>query len=192
MVIKAVFFDCFGVLVTDAWLPFKERHFGHDPTLFEQASEITRQANRGLIGHQDFISRVAELSGVPAGEVAQIIGRNVPNEQLFDYIRELKKKYKVGFLSNIAADYLDRMFTPDHLALFDKFMLSFESGYVKPEPEAYQEAADQLHLIPEECVMIDDQERNVLGARVAGMQAILYESVGQVKKDLDRMLSKQS
>lgn len=186
---KAILFDCFGVLVTDGWLPFKNEHFGHDEKLFEQATDITAQANRGLIGQKDFINHVAELAGVPFEEVAHAVSRNVPNEELFAYIRELKKSYKIGFLSNIAANYLDRMFTPEHLELFDATSLSFENGYVKPQPEAYQAMAERLEVEPEDCVMIDDQQHNVAGARDAGMQGILYENFEQLKPELEAILA---
>jgi HAD superfamily hydrolase (TIGR01509 family) len=188
-VISAIFFDCFGVLVTDAWLPFKAEHFGHDKDLFEQASDITKQANTGLISQQDFIDQIADLSGIPSEQVGRSIARNVPNEELFAYIRELKKEYKIGFLSNIAADYLNRMFTPEQLALFDSFSLSFENGYVKPQPEAYRLAAEEIGVEPTECIMVDDQERNVTGAREAGMQAVLYKNFAGFKKDLSVILA---
>lgn len=186
---KAILFDCFGVLVTDGWLPFKNQHFGHDKELFNQASDITAQANRGLISQKDFIHQVAELAEVPVEEVAHAVSQNVPNEELFSYIRELKKNYKIGFLSNIAANYLDRMFTPEHLELFDATSLSFENGYVKPQPEAYQAMAERLEVEPEHCVMIDDQQHNVAGAREAGMQGILYENFEQLKADLSTVLA---
>lgn len=187
--VKAILFDCFGVLVTDAWLPFKARHFGHDPALYEEASDISQQANLGVISHDDFVNKIAGLSGKSFKEVERVMSSNVPNEPLFDYIRELKKTYKIGFLSNIAADYLNRMFTPEQLGLFDATSLSFENGYVKPQPEAYEEMARRLDADASQCVMIDDQERNITGAREAGMQAILYENLDQLKTDLNKLLA---
>lgn len=187
--VKAIIFDCFGVLVTEAWLPFKAKYFRHDSELFDQASDLTKRANQGLISQEDFIRSAAELAGIEPSEARDFISRNVPDEQLFDYLRKLKPDYKLGFLSNIAANYLHKMFTPEQLALFDVIELSYESGFVKPETRAYQNIAKRLGIDISEAVLVDDQERNVNGASQAGMPAILYENLEQLKIELEPLLA---
>jgi HAD superfamily hydrolase (TIGR01509 family) len=186
--VKAVIFDCFGVLATEAWRPFKAEHFAHDPKLFEQASNISWQADRGLISYGDFMEAIADLAGITPAEAIKAIERNVPDEQLFAYVRELKKGYKLGLLSNVAGTHLYRIFTDDQLALFDAIVLSFQNGFIKPEPEAFQDVARQLTVDIGECVFVDDQERNITGARKAGMQAILYRDAAQLRTELSELL----
>ena len=185
---KAIIFDCFGVLATEAWLPFKAKYFSHDPDLLAQVEAISWQANRGIISRDSAIQQTAKLAGLTAEDVTQAIDRNAPNEELFTYIRELKKKYKVGVLSNIAGNFLHQIFTDKHLVLFDVVSLSFEKGYAKPQAKAFETIAKELNVEPSECVLVDDQERNVTGAREAGMKAILYKDVTQLKKDLTKLL----
>lgn len=185
--VKAIIFDCFGVLTTEAWLPFKAKYFGDNSELFEQASAIAKQANAGVISHTDFMAQAAKLAGISTTEATNYIQRNVADEQLFDYLAELKKDYKLGFLSNIAGDYLDRMFNAEQLGLFDEIILSYQSGHIKPELEAFENAAEQLGVEIESCVMVDDQERNVTGAREAGMQAILYTDFDAFKPELESL-----
>jgi len=187
--IRAIIFDCFGVLATEAWLPFKAEHFGSDPALFEQASDISKQANSGLISSKDFTKSIASLAGVEPSDVHRAIVRNVPNEPLFDYIRELKREYKRGFLSNIAGDRLRQIFTAEQLALLDVVALSFETGFVKPQAEAYRDIAQKLGMNIGECVLIDDQQRHVAGARQAGMQAVLYKDFEQTRAELEKLLT---
>ena len=184
MMIKAIIFDCFGVLATEAWLPFKAKYFGDDPDKFEEASDLAKRANTGLISHQDFIATAAKMAGITPWEAEQFISRNVPNEELFDYIEDLKKTYKIGFLSNIAGNFLHRMFTQEQLALFDTICLSFETGLVKPDPQAFIETTKLLGVEPSEAVMVDDQQRQITGAREAGLQAILFTDTEQFKNDL--------
>jgi putative hydrolase of the HAD superfamily len=186
--IKAVIFDCFGVLATEAWLPFKTKYFGHDPALFEQASDLARQAWGGLISTDDFIRAVAKLAGTNPDEVSRTITGNIPNEELFDYIRELKPEYKIGFLSNIAGDRLNQIFRPEQLALFDAVAMSFESGLVKPESAAFEDVANRLGVAVNEAVLVDDQQRNVNGALAAGMDGIIYRDVSQLRKELGALL----
>ena len=38
--IKGIIFDCFGVLATDGWLPFKNKYFKEKPALFRKATEL--------------------------------------------------------------------------------------------------------------------------------------------------------
>jgi len=186
--VKAVILDCFGVLATEAWRPFKAKHFAHDPDLFRQASEISWQADRGLISYRDFMVAIAKLAGITPAEAASAIERNVPNEPLFEYLKELKPKYKLGFLSNVAGNYLHHIFTKEQLDLFDAVTLSYKKGWIKPQPEAFQDAAEELGVDMGECVFIDDQQRNVTGARDAGMQAIYYQDVDSLKRELGELL----
>jgi HAD superfamily hydrolase (TIGR01509 family) len=185
---KAIIFDCFGVLTTEAWLPFKAKHFGHDPVLTDEVNQISWRADRGLISRDEAIQATAKLAGISVTAFHEAVNRNVPDEELFRYIRKLKKDYRMGLLSNISGNYLHEIFTPEHLAVFDVISLSFENGYIKPHPQAFEIAADRLHANLDECVLIDDQERNVNGAREAGMRAILYKDVKQLKKELPKLL----
>lgn len=186
--VKAVIFDCFGVLVTEAWLPFKQKHFGHDPELLEQVTQISHRADKGLIDRQSAISQTAELAGITPAEFVRAIGQNVPNEELFDYLRELKPHYKIGFLSNISDDYLHQLFDKDHLELFDHLELSYKTGIIKPSALAYENAAAGLGVAAEECIMVDDQPGNVAGAERAGMQAVLFKNTSQLKEELAPLL----
>lgn len=187
--ISAIIFDCFGVLMTDAWLPFRAKVFGHDPGLLEKATDIMKQADAGLMSHDDFILSIAELASVPAIDAKVAIEDNVPNESLFAYIYELKKDYKIGLLSNAADNWLEHMFTPEQLAAFDAVALSYEMGHIKPDVRAYEITAERLGVEVGECVFVDDQERYCTGAREAGMKAIWYRNLEQTRTELDKLLS---
>ncbi|MGH7241728.1 MAG: HAD family hydrolase [Candidatus Saccharimonadales bacterium] len=187
--IQAVIFDCFGVLVNDGWLPFKRKYFGDNPELFEQATTINKQVNAGLISYDDFIQGVAELAGIPKQQAYKEIEDNPVDRELVQYIRaQLKPHYKIGLLSNAGGNWLEHLFAPEQLKLFDATALSFELGFIKPDPRAYQAITDRLGVSPEECVFIDDQERYCTGAREVGMQAIWYQDFEQARADLEKIL----
>ena len=124
--IKAVIFDCFGVLATEGWEPFCEKHFVGKPNLMHRARALAKQLNLGIIDYDTFIPRVASLAGVSEGQARAVIDNNVPNQPLFDYIKnDLKPKYKIGLLSNAGDNWLNEIFTPDQLALVDEYVLSY-------------------------------------------------------------------
>jgi FMN phosphatase YigB (HAD superfamily) len=111
------------------------------------------------------------------------------NHELFAYIRqELKPKYKLGLLSNMAASKFATLFPPQDVALFDATALSSETGFVKPDPRAYHAIAERLGVEPAECALVDDQEGHCMAAIDEGMRALRYESFEQLSGALERML----
>jgi HAD superfamily hydrolase (TIGR01509 family) len=187
-VTKAIIFDCFGVLTTEAWLAFKTQYFGHDQALLDRASAISWEADRGAMSYGEFMSTIAHMAGITPAAALQAIAHNVPDEPLFAYIRRLKRQYKLGLLSNVAGDYLRKIFTAEQLELFDAIVLSFETGFIKPQPEAFETAARELGVKIEECVFIDDQQRQVDGATRAGMAALLYQDAEHLQIELPKLL----
>ena len=174
--IKAIVFDCYGVLVRDGWIPFRERYFGHDLELTQQAIEAGRRVDAGLSSYGDFIHEMAEMAGVSDEQARSEIESNPRNTELLDKIRdELKPKYKIGILSNAASDIMSELFAPEQAALFDEVVVSYRIGVVKPAAAAYQAVAERLGVEVSECLFIDDQLHYCQAAEVIGMQAIQYQ-----------------
>ncbi|HEX7632919.1 MAG TPA: HAD-IA family hydrolase [Candidatus Saccharimonadales bacterium] len=187
---QAIIFDCFGVLTTEGWIAFKNQHFGNDPQKMRRATELSRMLDRGLISYEDSVKETAEMAGVSVEELDNTLRKLTSNKPLLEYIRdELKPKYKIGLLSNVGNDWLYTLFTDQEKALFDEAALSFQTGVLKPERQAFEIIAQKLALPPEDCVLVDDLERNITGAQEAGMQAILYKNFDQLKTDLEALLA---
>ncbi len=52
-------------------------------------------------------------------------------------------------------------------------------GFQKPDPRAFRRLADELGVEPTACLFVgDDAERDVAGARSAGMQTALVDRYG--------------
>ena len=103
----------------------------------------------------------------------------VTNQQIppvIEYIRSLKGQYRLGLVSNVPhRANIERHFQPGELdQLFDVIVPSGEIGYEKPQPQIYHIAADQLSVLPEECLFIDDIERFCAGAAETGMQTVHF------------------
>lgn len=188
--IKAVIFDCFGVLYTDG----RSQIIEACPDEKRQAlNDLFLQADYGYISGNDFSIAVTELLNMEASVFAAMTdGVYARNELLVERIRSYKKSYKIGLLSNVSENLFVDLFHPeDQAALFDAVVLSSRVGMIKPSEAIYLLAADQLGVSPHEAVMIDDIERNVQGARDAGMQGIQFTSTPQVIADLDALLAEK-
>ncbi len=104
-------------------------------------------------------------------------------------LRKLSGKYQVAMLSNtneLHYEYWKKLLGND-MKLFRAFVLSFEAGLAKPQPEIYLEAARRLGISPKSCVFIDDVMEYVEAARKAGMRGIRFTSAAQLETDLKRM-----
>ena len=178
--IKAVIFDCFGVLAYDGWLAFREKYFDDNPAVLERAMTSNKHVDAGLISYDDFVREIAGLANVSEAQTRSILEKTPPNEKLFDYIRKsLKPKYKIGMLSNAGDNWLSDIFERSQIDLFDEIVLSYQLGVIKPDPIMYQTIANRLGVLPGECIFIDDQQRYVDGAVQLGMQGIHFEDTSQ-------------
>lgn len=61
------------------------------------------------------------------------------------------------------------------LDAFDVIVDATHTGILKPDPRAYAAVVEALGVPAPECVFVDDQPRNVEGARRAGMQAVTFD-----------------
>ena len=89
-----------------------------------------------------------------------------------DFLGEVAERVPVGLLSDTDPLHWDfELRRNPWLGIFERPTLSFETGYMKPAPEAYLAAAANVGRDPGQCFFIDDMQENVTGARQAGMLA---------------------
>lgn len=187
--IKAVLFDCFGVLAKSSLEPFIDKYFPNDPDMAAHINDIDRQGCVGLLTYKQIVGEFAKLAKVSEVEVLKVLDENPPNTELLNYIEtELKPSYKIGILSNASDNWLDDIFTSEQQALFDVAVLSCEVKCAKPDERIYRIVVEKLGLQPEECVFIDDVERYCTGASDIGMKAIVYKDLAQCRKELEKLL----
>lgn len=106
-------------------------------------------------------------------------------EEMYELVNALKKeRVPVALFTNTKPQ---RAFYYQKLGLYAPFcpcFISFEIGSRKPSPESYAIVIESLQLPPQKIVFIDDKKENVEGARKAGIDAIHFQSVSQLKKAL--------
>lgn len=69
-------------------------------------------------------------------------------------------------------------------SVFDGVVVSGEEKIIKPDPRIYRLLLDRYHLEAGECVFLDDSRANVEGAAGVGINAVLYDDIGNVRKAL--------
>lgn len=189
--IKAIIFDCFGVLISDALTVMCDELERKDPEAIKEVWELIRQANRNEMSAEESSRQIASIFGFTYEDYRAHLQENeTKNMALLDYIAELRPQYKTAILSNIPQGSLYRRFTPEELQkYFDEVVASGEIEYAKPEQQAYRITAERLGVQPEECVFVDDRSIYCAGAKAVGMSAVEYRSFGQFRQDLEQLLA---
>jgi putative hydrolase of the HAD superfamily len=188
--VRAVIFDCFGVLTTDTWLAFLDSL--PDSVDIEAARKLNRAHNMGLISNEEYVKGLKEITGHDAKEVQDRLTHEVAkNTILLDYIRELRQRdYRIGLISNVASNWIRESFlTQAEQELFDEMIMSFEVGIAKPDPRMFMLVCERLRVAPHEAVLVDDIERYCDAAHAEGLQAILYKDFKQMKTRLEKLLA---
>lgn len=187
--IKAVIFDCFGVLVGQGfWAVYRKA--GGDPVAdAEFIDHWINRANLGEVTQPEFRQAMADKIGISVDRyVSEYNKDEVPNPPIFEFIKqELKPKYKIGLLSNANVGVIPRRIPPDLLSLFDAVVVSGEVKLLKPDPAIYRLTAERLGVSPQEAVFTDDHDRYLPGATEVGMHTILYTGLDDFKRKLSEI-----
>jgi len=109
----------------------------------------------------------------------------IPKENI-ETVKELKKDYKVGVLSNNVKEWVDRNLRDYKIeGLFDAVIISSEVGARKPNAEIYTAALKALSVKPEETVFIADEvAEDLVGAKGCGIKTIWLDT--DLKKEWNK------
>ncbi len=95
----------------------------------------------------------------------------------------------LGFIEDVRAQGITLAILSNELDLFygkafrtkldflKHFSIIHDATYtkiLKPAPRAYQGCLDEIGLPPQQCVFIDDQKRNILGAKDVGLKTVHF------------------
>lgn len=189
--IRAVIFDCFGVLMVDTFELMIASVQEHDPALAMRIRAISEANDRGQLPPDEAAQETADLFGMTVEDYERKKNAGeMKHADVLDFAASLRPKFKTAMLSNVGTAGLQRRFVPGELEkYFDVVVASSDIGFAKPEPEAYEMTAARLGVRTDECVMIDDRENYCAGAEAVGMKAICFKSFTQLKRELEPLLS---
>ena len=185
--IKNIIFDMGNVLLkydTDlplgAFCPDEEAKNFIRRELFESAEWI--EADRGHITDGEMLAAAKE-------RVPKECERRWPEfldriDGAPEFCRAMKRSgRKIYVLSNASGrfyEYFPRFYDID---FFDGAVVSCDLHIIKPDRRIYEYILDKYGLKAEECLFIDDLERNVRGAEEVGINAVRFENnYGEIAK----------
>lgn len=136
-------------------------------------------------------ARLPEALHALADEVYDTWQAHLPFiEGMPQLVRDIKKNGgKLYLLSNVSIGFVKKWHTVPHLAelfsLFDGLVFSGPLGIIKPSREIFRHVMDTYGLKEEDCIFIDDSEKNIRGAENAGIRGYLFD--GDVRKLRDTL-----
>lgn len=153
--------------------------------------EAGNNYREGKMSRDDYWKAVTKELGIKADidalEEAWISKYNLI-EETKEIIDELKKQYKLYYLSDNVRERVEKISTKHNfLEWFEGGIFSHEVGARKPQPEVYKAALEKIGVPPEEIVFIDDKEENLSPAEELGMNVLLFTDPHQLREDLIKL-----
>ena len=192
---RAIIFDYGEVLCTPD--PNAYRNLlaltGLDAAAFERLYWIDRRDyDLGLDG-RTYWTRFAAHAGLAfdAPKIAALIENDVLlwthlSEPMLAWVAALQDAgMATAILSNMVPDvlrYMRQEFA--WLRHFTHLTWSCELGIVKPDPAIYLYTCEKLNIAPADALFLDDKPENVRGAEQAGLSALPFTTIDQLRADL--------
>lgn len=195
--ISTIFFDLGGVLFTNGTRAFIT-YLCDTYTLPREKVEEVIDGDLGSLYREAKISRdefwaqiiqQLDINANGAELLQQWINRYELIDGTKDLIQELKKDYKIYYLSDNVRERVEVLDKKYHfLQLFDGGIFSHEVGVRKPNPEVYKKALALAGVTGSQAVFIDDKAHFLEPANALGMHTVHFKDAMQVKKDLAILL----
>ena len=172
---KLLLFDCFGVVMREV-APYWFRRY-YTPEEADRIKEsMMHDGDVGAVPDDVLYRRLGETVGVPGDEIKrEWESLVIPDPKTIALIRELKTRYRVVLLSNAMSEYLRFALDKCGIAdLFDDVIVSAEVKLVKPDPAIFLLALERAGVDAKNALMIDDVEKNLVGAKSVGIDGYLF------------------
>ena len=101
------------------------------------------------------------------------------------FLQDLKKRYRLMLLSNTNEIHFDFVIQNyPILRMIEERLLSFQAGCMKPQARIFELAIKKAGVAPENIFFTDDRPENIEAAQQSGIQALLFQSETQLRRDM--------
>jgi HAD superfamily hydrolase (TIGR01509 family) len=109
-----------------------------------------------------------------AGHYLDLLASSLrPMDGALELLNALSGRTKIALASSSYRDAIDGVLAGLGIGHFFEVIVSgLDVAQVKPAPDIFLKAAAQLNVAPAECVVLEDAEKGVLAAHLAGMRCI--------------------
>lgn len=189
--ITTIIFDFAGVLTTSRCFPKIAQTLGAqyqiDSKLIEQ--HLYNGEDRYLVGKEStevFWERTCKDLGITLEDfIKHFQGWYELNEPMMNLLDELSNSYELLLHSDNFEPISNALKSNQQLqSLFKTMVFSNEIELPKIDPEAFKHTLSLTNSPPEQCLFIDDKEKNLVAPRSLAIHTILYTSFEDFKLQL--------
>ena len=186
---KVILFDFFGVISSEVSPIFFKRYFNEEEAKIVK-EEIMSKGDKGELSEEEIYDLIAKRVNETPLKVKENFKELIHiNYELVNYIKELKKEYRIYLLSNAVSSFLRRILKENNLyELFNEVYISGEIKLIKPYKEYFNYVIEKEDLDPSMCIMIDDNKKNIEGAISCNLNGIVFINNKDLKEKLDIFL----
>ena len=186
---KVILFDFFGVISSEVSPIFFKRYFNEEEAKIVK-EEIMSKGDKGELSEEEIYDLISKRVNITPLKVKEDFKELIHiNYELVDYIKELKKEYRIYLLSNAISSFLRRILKENSLyELFNEVYISGEIKLIKPYKEYFNYVIEKESLDPSMCIMIDDNKKNIEGAISCNLNGIVFTNNKDLKEKLDIFL----
>ena len=196
-IIKALFLDVGGVLMTNGWDHLLRRQvaekFGVEvDEMSERHHLVFDTYETGKLSFDEYLNRVVfyKPRTFTLEEYKTYIFDAVrPFPEMLEYVKSLRAKYnlKIGIVSNEGRELAEDRIQRFRLSEFvDFFVISSFVHFRKPDPDIFKLAIDVAQVAPSEIVYIENTLLLVEVAQGLGINGLHYTAFEATKKALER------
>jgi putative hydrolase of the HAD superfamily len=171
-----------------------------EPPFFQLYSDTRDEYDCGRYNYRQHWQRFAAAAGVSISpeQLERIVEFETRmwlrvNPEALALAREIRANgVDTAILSNMPPDLLcDMRKSFTWLNEFEVQIWSCEHGVIKPDPAIYRICLEALGCEPRRALFFDDRPNNVAGARKAGIESHVFESVEQARAIVHAGLNEQ-
>jgi putative hydrolase of the HAD superfamily len=153
--------------------------------------ELSRSFDMGKVTPEKFYTLAAQIFKAEIDKNTffsiynNIFSLNMPN---VDLLKSFQSEYKLVMCSNTDVErfgFVKKRFS--EVLFFNKYVVSYEVGFMKPHPRIFEVALEEAGTRPEESVFIDDLEENTAAAEKLGLFTVLLNPDTNLKQGLQKI-----
>lgn len=187
--IKNLVFDIGGILLDDGkenLMKFLEVSEEYVKKIYKivYGSKEFRQYLVGRLELEECIKGAIQKNPEQKEFIEKLLSKeNLPKtmpikNDILNVLRELNKKYKIYFLSNLTEETY--LYIKNILEEFDGGIYSFKAHVCKPEPEIYIKLIKKYNLKKEETIFFDDRQKNVDIGNSLEIKSVKFNNIDDI------------
>ena len=195
--IKTIFFDLDGVLTTEKTGSittskyFAKKLGVNFQEVFEYKKKFDGDTDIGKISDFDIWKKTCEKFGCRFSleHLHEAFLSTPIDEKMVQYAIKLKSKYIVGIITDNSIGRIDAIVEKNNWSnIFDVIIISEEVRSTKKETKIFEIATQRANVNSEECIFIDNSQKNIDSAQKAGFVGVYFDDEIRDYENLFKMI----